>query len=205
MTPSRQCREDEIHDANVRANTTKQNIDNLVRIDQIDDRVPFIRPDRPNEVVDAVFTNQPRVRVPLQPFQFNDELFFARTKLTTRRIRRLRLARLMRIEKGENRLSNHGKASGKLVRLRDHTAHLLVFQRRSEITVSDGRETFKFIDNDQTCAPAVGCKRELFIRDRRCLADVPYKLIHCALRICEPREYLLFALHHTPPAIGSTS
>ena len=205
MTPSRQCRVDEIHDANVRANTTKQNIDNLVRIDQIDDRVPFIRPDRPNEVVDAVFTNQPRVRVPLQPFQFNDELFFARTKLTTRRIRRLRLARLMRIEKGENRLSNHGKASGKSVRLRDHTAHLLVFQRRSVITVSDGRETFKFIDNDQTCAPAVGCKRELFIRDRRCLADVPYKLIHCALRICEPREYLLFALHHTPPAIGSTS
>ena len=112
MTPSRQCREDEIHDANVRANTTKQKIDNLVRIDQIDDRVPFIRPDRPNEVVDAVFTNQPRVRVPLQPFQFNDELFFARTQLTTRRIRRLRLARLMRIEKGENRLSVHGKASG---------------------------------------------------------------------------------------------
>ena len=66
----------------------------------------------------------------------------------------------MRIEKGENRLSNHGKASGKSVRLRDHTAHLLVFQRRSEITVSDGRETFEFIDNDQTCAPAVGCKRE---------------------------------------------
>ena len=192
MTPSRQCREDEIHDANVRANTTKQKIDNLVRIDQIDDRVPFIRPDRPNEAVDAVFTNQPRVRVPLQPFQFNDELFFARTKLTTRRIRRLRLARLMRIGKGGNRLSNHGKASGKSVRLRDHTAHLLVFQRRSEITVSDGRETFEFIDNDQTCPPAVGCKSELFIRDRRCLADISYKLVYCALLICGPREYLLF-------------
>ena len=192
MTPSRQCREDEIHDANVRANTTKQKIDNLVRIDQIDDRVPFIRPDRPNEVVDAVFTNQPRVRVPLQPFQFNDELFFARTKLTMRRKRRLRLARLMRIEKGENGLSVHGKASGKSVRLRDHTADLLVFLRRSEITVFDGSEAVDFIDNDQTCTPAVGYKKELFIRDRRCLADVTYKLIHCALFICEPKEYLLF-------------
>jgi len=106
-----------------------------------------------------------------------------------RRVRRLRLARLMRIEKGENRPSVHGKAFGKSVRLRDHTAHLRVFQRRSAITVSDGRETVDFIDNYQTCPPAVGCKSELFIRDRRRLADVSYKLVHCALLICEPREY----------------
>ena len=98
----------------------------------------------------------------------------------------------MRIEKGENRPSVLGKATGKSVHLRDRTAHLRVFHRRSEITVSDGCETVDFIDNDQTCPPADGCKIELSIQDRRCLADDAYKLSHCALLICEPREYLLF-------------
>ena len=105
-----------------------------------------------------------------------------------RRIRQLRLYRLILIEKGENRPSVLGKASGKSVRLREHTTH----HRWSKITVPDDREIIDFIDNDQTYPPAVGCKSELFIRDQRCLADVAYRLVHCALLICEPRKYLLF-------------